>query len=144
MGGGGIINERGTHTRIHGLASTSRMRTAILPGQWQPWTAVCSYWGSSAWHSRRVNPCLKDPFLPRGVQSALLSTNSTQYMWELLDGMREVLARPWVGVCLPFALSLSYVYDVFIILHCNSFLSFFFFFFFQFVTQLQCKSAINC
>ena len=49
-------------------------------------------------------------------------------MWEVLDGIREVLARPWVGVCLPFALSLSYVYDVFIILHCNSFLSYFFFF----------------
>ena len=26
---------RGTHTPTHGLASTSRMRTAISPGQWQ-------------------------------------------------------------------------------------------------------------
>ena len=30
----------GTHTPTHGLASTSRMRTAISPWQWQPWTAV--------------------------------------------------------------------------------------------------------
>ena len=45
----------------------------------------------------------------------------------MLDGIREVLTRPWVGVCLPFALSLSYVYDVFIILHCNSFFSYYFF-----------------
>ena len=61
----------------------------------------------------------------------------------MLDGIREVLTRPWVGVCLPFALSLSYVYDVFIILHCNSFLSYFFFFFFQFVTQLQCDQLLE-
>ena len=32
------------------------------------------YWGSSAWHSRRANergntPCMKDPSLPRRVQS---------------------------------------------------------------------------
>ena len=33
-------NCRSTHTPTHGLASTSRMRTAISPGQWQPWTAV--------------------------------------------------------------------------------------------------------
>ena len=31
---------RGTYTPTHGLASTSRMRTAISPGQWQSWTAV--------------------------------------------------------------------------------------------------------
>ena len=28
------------YTPTHGLASTSRMRTAISPGQWQSWTAV--------------------------------------------------------------------------------------------------------
>ena len=37
---GGGINERNTHTPIHGLASTSNMHTAMSPGQWQPWTAV--------------------------------------------------------------------------------------------------------
>ena len=31
---------RGTHTPSHGLAITSRMRTAISRGQWQPWTPV--------------------------------------------------------------------------------------------------------
>ena len=31
---------RGTYTPTHGLASTSRTRTAISPGQWQSWTAV--------------------------------------------------------------------------------------------------------
>ena len=29
-----------THLPTNGLASTSRMRKAITPGQWQPWTAV--------------------------------------------------------------------------------------------------------
>ena len=28
------------YTPTYGLASTSRMRTAISPGQWQSWTAV--------------------------------------------------------------------------------------------------------
>ena len=35
--------EQGAHTLYtptHGLASTSRMRTAISPRQWQSWTAV--------------------------------------------------------------------------------------------------------
>ena len=31
------------HTaQLRGMASTLRMRTAISPGQWQPWTAVSS------------------------------------------------------------------------------------------------------
>ena len=49
------------------------------------------YWGSSAWHSRRVHergksPCIKDPLLPRRVQSTPVSASSTQHMWELLAG----------------------------------------------------------
>ena len=28
------------YTPTHGLASTSSMRTAISPGQWQSWTAI--------------------------------------------------------------------------------------------------------
>ena len=31
---------KGTHAATHGLASTSRMRTTILPENWQPWTAA--------------------------------------------------------------------------------------------------------
>ena len=87
------LKARGTHATTQGLASTSRMSTAISPGQ-------CTrgshgqlsrlYWGLSAWRSRRVheraNPYLKD--------SLLL--------------MPEVLARPWVCVCVPLALRLSY------------------------------------
>ena len=34
------LKARGTQIPIHGLASTSRIRTAISPWQWQPWTAV--------------------------------------------------------------------------------------------------------
>ena len=34
------LKARGTHTPTHGLASTWLVRTAISPGQWQPWTAV--------------------------------------------------------------------------------------------------------
>ena len=37
------------------------------------------------------NPCLKDPLLPRRVQSSLLSASSTQHMWELLAGNRTAV-----------------------------------------------------
>ena len=45
-----------TRTPTHGLASTLRMRTAISPGQWQPWTAVSASLGliSMAYSSRRA------------------------------------------------------------------------------------------
>ena len=39
------IEARGTHTPTHGLATISRMRTAISPGQWQPWTVVSPFLG---------------------------------------------------------------------------------------------------
>ena len=32
-------------TQIRGMASTLRMRTAIPPEQWQPWTAVSALLG---------------------------------------------------------------------------------------------------
>ena len=35
----------GHTTQLRGMASTLRMRTAISPGQWQPWTAVSSLLG---------------------------------------------------------------------------------------------------
>ena len=34
------LQARGTHVPTHGLASVSRVRTAISPWQWQPWTDV--------------------------------------------------------------------------------------------------------
>ena len=34
------VKARGTHTPTHGLAITSRVRTAISRGKWQPWTPV--------------------------------------------------------------------------------------------------------
>ena len=44
----------GTNFAIfRGMASTLRMRLAISPGQWQPWTAVSSSLDSSAWHSSK-------------------------------------------------------------------------------------------
>ena len=57
---------------------------------------VCPYWGSSAWHSRRVSergksPCIKDPLLSRWVQSTPVSASSTQHMWKLLAGNRTAL-----------------------------------------------------
>ena len=41
-------------TQLRGIASTLRMRTAISPEQWQPWTAKLFWpcWASSAWHSQ--------------------------------------------------------------------------------------------
>ena len=57
----------------HGMASTLRMRTTISPSG-SHGELFRPYWGSSAWHSRRAKergktPCMKDPSLPRRVQS---------------------------------------------------------------------------
>ena len=41
-------------------------------------------------------PCIKDP------DDELMSPD------DMAARMREVLARPWIGVCVPLALSLSY------------------------------------
>ena len=38
-------SKRHTRTPTHGLTSTLRMRTAISPGQWQPWTTVSTLLG---------------------------------------------------------------------------------------------------
>ena len=51
----------------------------------------CPHSGSSAWHSRRVHertksPCIKEPLLPRRMQSTPVRASSTQHMWELLAG----------------------------------------------------------
>ena len=35
----------GHTTQLRGMASTLRMRTAISPEQWQPWTAVSALLG---------------------------------------------------------------------------------------------------
>ena len=37
-------------------------------------------------HERAKSPCIKDPLLPRRVQSTPLSASSTQHTWELLAG----------------------------------------------------------
>ena len=47
------VKARGTHTRTHGLAITSRMRTAISRGSVRLGQLFRPYWGSSALHSRR-------------------------------------------------------------------------------------------
>ena len=66
-----------------GLAITPSMRTAISRGQWQSWRAV--YWGSSAWHSRRVmngeNPC------------QLHTTHVGAVGWELYGSSTTTCAR---------------------------------------------------
>ena len=38
------LKETSTQTPTYGLASTSRMRTAISPGRWQPWTSMPCWW----------------------------------------------------------------------------------------------------
>ena len=65
------------------------------------------YWGSSAWHSRRVNPCLIDPSLPR---IAPAPHNTCESCWM---GCLRVLARPWGGVCI-------HTYITFIKVSCRS------------------------
>ena len=55
------LKARSTHTPTHALAITSRIRTAISRGQWQPWTAVSPLMGLIRMHSRQSvtgeNPC---------------------------------------------------------------------------------------
>ena len=52
---------QGAHIhQLTALASTSRMRTAISPGQWQSWTAVSPLLGSSVWHSRNNTQPVKN------------------------------------------------------------------------------------
>ena len=58
------------------------------------------YWGSSAWHSRRVNEREKAPYI-KDPDDELMSPD------DMAVRMREVLARPGIGVCEPLALSLS-------------------------------------
>ena len=54
----------------------------------------------------RENPRLKDPLLPRRVQSTPLSASSTQHMWELLTGNRTAVlqrnapGRRIMGLCM--------------------------------------------
>ena len=81
-----------------------------------------AYWGSSAWHSHPVNergksPCIKDPLLQRrvifsvhwlGGYAMLMSPNKGETAvhcchcpGDMAVRVREVLARPWVGVCVP-------------------------------------------
>ena len=77
---------------IHGLASTSRMRTAVSPRQW-------------------IFPVhLSDGYAmlisPNKGETAVLGCHCP---FDMVVSMREVLARPCVGVCAPPALSLSYL-----------------------------------
>ena len=68
------------------------------------------YWGSSAWHSRRsvngANPCIKDPFLLRGVLQ--VPTHGGAVGWEPHSSSPTTCTRKadhGFGVCMPFTLS---------------------------------------
>ena len=89
-----MLQARNTHTPAHGLASTSRMRTAISPGQLQPWTAVSPLLG----HSRRVLE--RATSRPDGY-AMLMSHNKGETAvhgcncpGDMAVRMREVLSRP--------------------------------------------------
>ena len=45
----------------------------------------------SHWVNERENSRLKNPLLPKWVQSSLSSASSTQHMWELLAGNRTAV-----------------------------------------------------
>jgi len=90
------LKARGKHTPTHGLASTSRMRTAISPGQWQPWTAVSPLLGLIMQHgisSRRFYEWTKPCF------------HGCYYLVDVVVGMQEVLARPWVPLFVSHAIA---------------------------------------
>ena len=54
-----------------GLASTSRMRTAISPGQWQPWTVVSALFGLiNMTDRRRTKSPMHSIFTAEAVKSA--------------------------------------------------------------------------
>ena len=66
--------QNGSSIKLRGMASTWHMRTAISPGQWQPWQLFRPHLDSSEWHSyrRRVALAISDPALARPY---------TLYMW---------------------------------------------------------------
>ena len=121
---------RGTHAPTHGLDSTSRMRTAISPGQWLgQWQPDSLGLINMAWHSfkRQLHtthvgvvswePCGSSP-TPctgrriRGYPDLCANKGETAVHGchcpsDMAVRMREVLARPWIGICVPLALSLS-------------------------------------
>ena len=89
-----MLQARNTYAPTHGLASASRMRTAISPGQLQPWTAVSPLLG----HSRRVLERANSR--PDGY-AMLMSPNKGEaavhgchYPCDMAVRTREVLSRP--------------------------------------------------
>ena len=67
-----------------GLASTSRMHTAVSPGQWQPLDSCFALIGAHQ----------------HGIAVGSMNRENPR--------VSKTLARPWVGVCVPLALSLSH------------------------------------
>ena len=73
-----------THAHSHITQAVATMDSCFtLTGAHQQGKAIRSMNGK--------NPHLKDPLLPRRVQSTPLSTSSTQHMWELLAGNRTAV-----------------------------------------------------
>ena len=74
---------KGTYTPTDGLAITSRLRTVISRGQWQPWTAVAL--------TRAHQHGIAVGLWPGKAEASTLSASSTQHMWELLAGNRTAV-----------------------------------------------------
>ena len=72
------------------------------------------HYGITIGSKNRENLCLKDPLMPKVVQSIPLSASSTQHIgaigWELWQFSQDMRGRvgSLVGVCVPLALSLSF------------------------------------
>ena len=77
-------------SQLRGMAGTLRMRTAISPEQWQPWTAVLASWATgTTWSVRtcRLKGCFAS------VSSAVKGASNRTYGFSLVPGY-DMLMRP--------------------------------------------------
>ena len=89
-----MLQAKNTHTPTHGLASTSRMRTAISPGQLQPWTAVSPLLGHSRRVLERANSRPDGYAMLMSPKKGEAAVHGYHYPCDMAVRTREVLSRP--------------------------------------------------
>ena len=106
------------------------MRTAISPGQWQPWTAVSTVGqkiGLKAvcillftaeagtkrqFHTSSVKGRMQRAFSPTFCPTAETGVHGCHCSGDMAVCMRKILARPWVGVRLSLAFTVVLHFSV--------------------------------
>ena len=94
-----LIKARGTHTPIHGLGVELTLQGVLF-------TRLCS----KRVFETRVSPVhWPDGFVTlMSLNKGDTAVHGCHCPCEMAVCMREVLATPWVGVCVPLAVNLSY------------------------------------